>query len=95
LLALSDIVIFDKKQFQKAMQHTFHLKAGSLTPAFVDLVKRMFGDKELKVVVEHVKEDDVPQQDLYRSVMALRELFKEVKVDPNIDISKLADEVNL
>lgn len=76
------------------MQHTFHLKPGSLTPAFVDLVKKMFGDKELKVVIEHVK-PDLSQQDLYRSVMALREQFKEVKVDPNIDISKLADEVNL
>ncbi len=77
------------------MQHTFHMKAGSLTPAFVDLVRRMFGDKELRVVVEHVKPDDVSQQDLYPSVVALREMFKEVKVDPNIDISKLADEVNL
>ncbi len=77
------------------MQHTFHLKPGSLTPAFFDLVKKMFGDKELKVVVEHVKTDDLSQQDLYRSLMALRERFKEVKVDPNIDISKLADEVNL
>ena len=71
------------------------MKAGSLTPAFVDLVRRMFGDKELRVVVEHVKPDDVSQQDLYPSVVALREMFKEVKVDPNIDISKLADEVNL
>lgn len=76
------------------MQHTFHLKAGSITPAFVDLVRKMFGDKEIKVVVEHVK-SDVSQQDLYRSVLALREQFKGVKVDPHVDISKLADEVNL
>lgn len=57
------------------MQHTFHLKAGSLTPAFVDLVKKIFGKEELVVVIEHVKPDDTPQQDLYRPVLALRERF--------------------
>ncbi len=77
------------------MQHTFHLKPESLTPAFVELVRKMFGDKELKVVVEHVKPYDVSQQELCRSLMSLREQFKDVKLDPNIDISKLADEVNL
>ncbi|MBO9612605.1 MAG: hypothetical protein J7619_07930 [Dyadobacter sp.] len=77
------------------MQHTFHLKAGSLTPAFVDLVRKMFGDKEIKVVVEDVKPVQMSQQDLYRSIMALREQFKDLKIDPNVDISTLADEVNL
>lgn len=77
------------------MQHTFHLNAAKLNPSFVDIVKKMFGNKEIRVVVEDVSPDDVSQQDLYRSVMALRERFKEVKVDPKIDISKLADEVNL
>ena len=77
------------------MQHTFHLNAGSMTPAFVDLVKKMFGDKEIKVVVEEVKPIQLSQQDQRRSLMELRELFKDAKVDPNIDISRLADEVNL
>ncbi|SDF41366.1 hypothetical protein SAMN04487996_110237 [Dyadobacter soli] len=77
------------------MQHTFHLKAGSMTPAFADLVRKMFGDGELTVVVEHVNADNISQQDQHRSLTALRERFKDAKVDPNIDISKLADEVNL
>ena len=42
---------------------------------------------------QDVKPDD--HQDLHMSLMALREQFNDVKVDPSIDISKLADEVNL
>jgi len=77
------------------MQHTFQLKATNLTPGFLDTLRKLFGDKEIKVVVEDVKPNDNSQQDLYRSLMALREEFKDLKVDPSIDISKLADEVNL
>ncbi|MET7258612.1 hypothetical protein [Dyadobacter fermentans] len=77
------------------MQHTFQLNASNLTPGFLDTLRKLFGDKEIKVVVEDVKPNDTPQQDLYRSLMALREEFKDFKVDPSIDISKLADEVNL
>lgn len=77
------------------MQHTFHLNASNLTPGFLDKVKKLFGDKDIKVVIEDVKPGAISQQDLHQSLMELRELFKDVKVDPSIDISKLADEVNL
>ena len=77
------------------MQHTFHLNATNLTPAFLEAVKKLFGDKEIKVVVEDVIPANVPWQDRYQAMMALRERFKDVKVDPNIDLSKLANEVNL
>lgn len=77
------------------MQHTFQLKATNLTPGFLDTLRKLFGDKEIKVVVEDVKPNDTSQQDLYRSLMALREEFEDLKVDPGIDISKLADEVDL
>lgn len=77
------------------MQHTFHLNASNLTPGFFERVKKLFGDKEIKVVIEEVNLGAVSQQDFHQSLMELRELFKDVKVDPNIDISKLADEVNL
>ena len=76
------------------MQHTFHLNASNLTPGFFESVKKLFGDKEIKVVIEDVNHG-ISQQDFHQSLMELRELFKDVKVDPNIDISKLADEVNL
>lgn len=66
-----------------------------MTPAFVDLIKTMFGEQEIKVVVEGIKQDAMSAQDQHQSLTALRELFKDAKVDPNIDISKLADEVNL
>ncbi|GGM90999.1 hypothetical protein GCM10010967_25080 [Dyadobacter beijingensis] len=85
------------------MQHTFHLKAGNLTPAFVEQLREIFGDGELKIVVESTE----PNGDTdafnhvsrlerhYRSMMELRELFKDARIDPTIDISKLANEVNL
>lgn len=77
------------------MQHTFHLKAGNMTPAFADLVRKMFGDEELTIFIEHAKPNNISRNDFHKSVMELRELFKDVKVDPSIDISRLADEVNL
>lgn len=86
-------LLFLRKRFHKAVQHTFQLNASNLTPGFLDKLRKLFGDREIKVVVEDVKPDD--HQDLHMSLMALREQFKDVKVDPSIDISKLADEVNL
>ena len=77
------------------MQHTFHLRAGSMTPAFVDRVRKMFGDKELRVIIEDIEPRTIVKKKAYDAFMALREQFKEARIDPNIDISKLADDVNL
>lgn len=77
------------------MQHTFYLNTSNLTPGFLNKLRKLFGDKEIKVVVEDVIPDDRSEQDLRLSLMSLREQFKDLKVDPGLDISKLADEVNL
>lgn len=77
------------------MQHTFHLRAGSMTPAFVDRVRQMFGDKELRVIIEDIEPRKIVKKEAYDAFMALREQFKEARIDPNIDISKLAEDVNL
>ncbi|SEJ61510.1 hypothetical protein SAMN05216327_11463 [Dyadobacter sp. SG02] len=77
------------------MQHTFHLKAGSMTPGFLHMIKNLFGDKEIKIVVEDVQSSDVSRAELYQSTLELIDLFNDAKIDPNINISEIANEVNL
>lgn len=77
------------------MQHTFHLNASNLTLGFLRMIKNLFGDKEIRIVVEDIQLPDVPRAELYQSTWELIDLFKDAKVDPNINISDIANEVNL
>jgi hypothetical protein len=77
------------------MQHTFHLKATNLNRGFVDTVKKLFGSKEIKVIIEDETSPDPPGQELYQATLALIERFKDARIDPNLDLSGIASEVNL
>lgn len=77
------------------MQHTFHLKTTNLTLGFLHMIKKLFGDKEIRIVVEDIQVSDVSRAELYQSTLELIDLFKDAKIDPNINISDIANEVNL
>ena len=78
------------------MQQIFQINSGSLNSSFIDSVKAIFGNKDIKIVVEEVEKDIKPsQKELYQKSLAVIDRFKDVKVDPNLDLSALANEVNL
>lgn len=77
------------------MQHTFELKATNLTLGFLYMIKNLFGDKEIRIVVEDIQLPDVSRAELYQSTLELIDLFKDAKIDPDINISDIANEVNL
>lgn len=77
------------------MQHTFQLKTANLTLGFLYMIKNLFGDKEIRIVVEDIQCSDVSRAELYKSTLELIDLFKDAKIDPNINISDIANEVNL
>jgi hypothetical protein len=78
------------------MQHTFQIKSGSLNAHFLESVRAIFGDREIKIVIEDVeKTRPLSQKELYKKSLPIIERFKNVKVDPKLDLSALANEVNL
>ncbi|MNL46205.1 hypothetical protein D3C87_1688950 [compost metagenome] len=77
------------------MQHTFQLKATNLTVGFLYMIKNLFKDKEIRIVVEDIQSSDLFRTELHKSTLELIDLFKDAKIDPNINISDIANEVNL
>ncbi|PSL23579.1 hypothetical protein [Dyadobacter jiangsuensis] len=77
------------------MQHTFQLNASNLTLGFIYMIKNLFGDKEIRIVVEDIHPADLSRAELYKSTLELIDLFKDAKIDPDINISDIANEVNL
>lgn len=78
------------------MQQTFQINTGNLNAGFIDSVKALFGNREVKIVIEDVeKTEPVSQKETFRKMEELRKKLSSVKVDPNLDLSALANEVNL
>ncbi|MCE6988016.1 hypothetical protein [Dyadobacter sp. CY323] len=78
------------------MQHTFQIKSSNLNSNFIESVRAMFGDKELKIIVEDVEKNTaVTQKELYKKSLPVIDRFRNVTVDSNLDLSALANEVNL
>lgn len=77
------------------MQHTFQLKATNLTLGFLYMINNLFKDKEIRIVVEDIQSSDLFRTELHKSTLELIDLFKDAKIDPNINISDIANEVNL
>ena len=78
------------------MQQTFQINTGKLNANFIESVRAMFGNREIKIVIEDVDQaGPVSQKELYKKSLPVIERFKNVKVDPKLDLSALANEVNL
>lgn len=78
------------------MQQTFQIKPGELNVNFIEQVKAMFGESELKIIIEEVgKKKPLNQKEIYKKSLPYIARFKDVKVDPKFDLSALANDVNL
>ncbi|WP_031529810.1 hypothetical protein [Dyadobacter crusticola] len=78
------------------MRHTFQLKSGDINANLIRNIMQIFQDKDLKITIET---RDLPaklsQKQLADRVLNVVDQFKGVKVDPNLDLSSLANESNL
>lgn len=78
------------------MQQTFLIKPSDLNSNFIDSIRAVFGDREVKIVIEDVEKNiAVDQKQLNKKTLAIVDRFKNMRVDPNLDLSSLANEVNL
>lgn len=79
------------------MQQTFQLNTGNLNSTFIESVKALFGDANVRIVVESIEKSEgtVNQMETFRKMEEVRKKFSNMKVDPNLDLSALANEVNL
>ncbi len=86
--------IFDVNNI--TMRHTFQLKSGDINANLIRNIMQIFQDKDLKITIET---RDLPaklsQKQLADRVLNVVDQFKGVKVDPNLDLSSLANESNL
>ncbi|RRA99095.1 hypothetical protein [Larkinella rosea] len=78
------------------MQMTYKVTADSLNSGFLEAIKERFGKKEVEITIKDVESDTpVSQMEAFRKMEKLRKKLKKVKIDPNLDLSALANEVNL
>ncbi|MGM9508694.1 hypothetical protein ACS5NO_13250 [Larkinella sp. GY13] len=78
------------------MQLTYRIPADSLNSSFLESIKTKFAGKEVSITVEDVPDEKpVNQKELYTKSLVLLDRFKDMKVDPNLNLSDLANEVNL
>ena len=56
-----------------------------------------FKGRHVKISIEEVgvAEKTLTQHEIYQKVMEAAEAFKDVRIDPNINLSDLANDVNL
>lgn len=80
------------------MQQTFEINTGQLSQIY-DAVIAKFGNRKVKVMIEDVQQETAfGDQDQYRMFLQSEQLQKEyppIRVSPDIDLSALANEVNL
>jgi nucleoside-triphosphatase THEP1 len=76
------------------MQQTFKINTGNLNSHFIESVKSMFGNRDVKIVIEDVGPAS-NQREQFRKTEKLRKKLMSIKVNPDTNLSDLANEVNL
>lgn len=62
----------------------------------INTILSPFKGRHVKIAIEEVETGHKPtQSELYERAMEVRERFKNSRIDPNINLSDLANEVNL
>jgi hypothetical protein len=78
------------------MQQTARFEVENLDDKMIDTILSPFKGRHVKIQVQEVKEEpQLSQKEICERVQEARALFKDVRVDPNINLSDLANEVNL
>jgi hypothetical protein len=76
------------------MQQTFKISPANLNAHFIESVKSIFGNKELKIVIEDIQPMR-NQKEQFLKTEKLRKRLKSIKVAGDINLSDMANEVNL
>lgn len=76
------------------MQQTFQINADKLDEKFIQKVKALFGNADVKIVIEETVEKST-QVSVFNKMERLRKKLSVVRIDPFTDLSALANEVNL
>lgn len=78
------------------MQQIAQYDIEELNDESISTILAPFKGRHVKIVVEEVeKQKKTSQLELYEQALKVRERFKDSKIDPNINLSDLANEVNL
>ncbi|MGA0558579.1 hypothetical protein ACO2Q8_18100 [Larkinella sp. VNQ87] len=78
------------------MQVTYRVPVEALNSGFLDMIKASFAGKEISITVEEVTNSQpINQKELYKKSLPLLERFNNMRVDPALNLSDLANEVNL
>ncbi|MCF0057236.1 hypothetical protein [Dyadobacter sp. CY356] len=78
------------------MQHTFRVNTENLNQEFIKNIQLIFGKKEILINVTDLENDKIiDQREIYKKSLEIRERFKNMKIDPNLDLSSMANDVNL
>lgn len=76
------------------MQTTFHIKAGEISYHLLEAIKKNFNENEsLTITVKSDRQTD--QYQMFLKSEELQRKYPPLLVDPTIDLSALANEVNL
>ena len=78
------------------MQQTTQFDVEELDDEAIGSILTLFKGRRVRIVVEEVEEGLKPSQfELYEQALKVRDRFKNSKIDPQINLSDLANEVNL
>jgi flagellar biosynthesis regulator FlbT len=80
-------------KIENNMQTTFRLNVNELDYSFIEQLKELFKNKEVKISVEEV-ERPVNQREILKSLKALRKKYPPRIISPDIDIQALLKEIN-
>ncbi|MPR33255.1 hypothetical protein [Salmonirosea aquatica] len=78
------------------MQQPVQYEIEALDDEAIKSILSPFKGRHVRIAVQEVEKKAKPNQlDLYEKALEVRERFKNSKIDPNINLSDLANEVNL
>ncbi|WP_373511190.1 hypothetical protein [Persicitalea sp.] len=77
------------------MQLTYKITADTLDDVFLEAIKSQFAGKEVNITIEEAESAVVDPIDQFHKMEKLRKKLKRIKVDSSINLSALANELNL
>lgn len=78
------------------MQLTYTLPVDSIDEEFLVGIKAQFAGKDVKISIEEIEPNQPESQiETFRKMEKLRKKLRTIKIDPDLDLSALANEVNL
>ncbi len=76
------------------MQTTYRLNANEIDISFIEKLKELFKNKEVSIKIEEI----VPQnhkKEIFKKLEELNKKYPPMIISPNINLSELANDVNL